>query len=419
METAWYDHGWTTQRAVYRPSVTNTNGLEAPSTPTTVRSLIEDSNVLHVSVEDLSEVFNGVHPESSAIISSGANKTVNLLEAKTPFTSSPLTLETSDSPILSCSLVFRQYLLTSSMSGKLALHNLIEGKIVEERQDHLKYVVKVTCKEYSDIAGAWIATAAWDAKVYVYRASHNWGAAPQIGKPVAQIKLPSNPESILFVEHPEISSPVLLISRRDSTFLYYYTLPEDLSDGEDDGPRSLIFLGRQNLAPHSNAWIAFTPSAMALSPRDPSLLAVATSAVPHMKLIIVRLMYPPPTPMGAAQQPPEYLTQASQAQAELATQDREDAAILIHCTTLAPQTPYSTPALAWRPDGSGIYVNGDDGVVRGLETTTGKIKATLQNGHEAGSKIRCLWAGLAEEREIIVSGGFDRRLVVWEVEAPS
>lgn len=43
-------------------------------------------------------------------------------------------------------------------------------------------------------------------------------------------------------------------------------------------------------------------------------------------------------------------TPASQARAALALQDRETAAILIHCTTLAPQTAYSTPALSWRPD---------------------------------------------------------------------
>lgn len=304
------------------------------------------------------------------------------------------------------------------MSGKIAMHRLLDGKMMAERRDHAKYVVRVVCKEEQN--EAWIATAAWDAKVYLYHIKKDASSGvPELTEPVAELKLPSNPESVVFIEHPEISGPVLLVSRRDSTFLYYYTLPSATATAST-GPKTLDYLGRQNLAPHSNAWVAFTPSGFAISPHDPSLLAVATSSVPHMKLILVRLLLPPPILAGSSVATlPEHLTQASQARSELAIQDREDAAIVIHCTTLAPQTPYSTPALAWRPDGSGIYVNGDDGVVRGLETTTGKIKATLKGGHEAGSKIRCLWAGWANgqgSRELIVSGGFDRRLVVWEVD---
>ena len=65
-----------------------------------------------------------------------------------------------------------------------------------------------------------------------------------------------------------------------------------------------------------------------------------------------------------------------------------------------------------------MWVNGDDGVLRGVEARTGKIVSTLKGGHEIGSKIRSVWAGWVygdEREEWIVSGGFDRRLVVWRV----
>lgn len=352
---------------------------------------------------------------SNALVVSAADKTLAFLDPSSPYTPIERSLDASDSPLLSCASLSGRYLVASSMSGKVYLHDLQRGRTVDSRRDHQKYVVKSIC--HQDESGSWVATAAWDAKVFVYRLRDVGGESCALGDAVAQVELPTNPESILFIKHPEIATPVLLLSRRDSTFLYYYALP----DGAGDGTKALVLLGRQNLAPHSNAWIAFTPSALALSPRDPLLLAVATSAVPHMKLIIVRLLLPPPQQQQSAGGVPTAtvsgrLTQASQAREELALQDREASAILIHCTTLAPQTAYSTPALAWRPDSSGVFVNGDDGVLRGLETTTGKIAWTLKGGHDPGSKIRCLWAGFADaacEREIVVSGGFDKRLIVW------
>lgn len=76
--------------------------------------------------------------------------------------------------------------------------------------------------------------------------------------------------------------------------------------------------------------------------------------------------------------------------------------------------------MRWRPDGCGVWVNGDDGVLRGLEARTGKIVATLKGGHDAGSKIRSVWAGMVsvdgEEQEWVVSGGFDKKLIVWKPE---
>ncbi len=93
---------------------------------------------------------------------------------------------------------------------------------------------------------------------------------------------------------------------------------------------------------------------------------------PLVELIIVRLLTPASAPSLTTGTAPA--TQAAQARANLAIQEREDAAILVHVSTLAPQTPYSTPQVVWRPDGSGVWVNGDDGVLRGLEAKTGKSK---------------------------------------------
>jgi hypothetical protein len=75
---------------------------------------------------------------------------------------------------------------------------------------------------------------------------------------------------------------------------------------------------------------------------DPSIVAVATSTTPHMKLLILKLLIPASQSSLLTVPDPGAVTQASQARAELLVQNREEAAILVNVSTLAPQTQYST-----------------------------------------------------------------------------
>jgi WD40 repeat protein len=304
-------------------------------------------------------------------------------------------------------------LITASMSGQVIASDF-NGNVLDQRRDHSKYVVKVAGLQEGDTDV--MATAAWDNKVHIYRPSSP--SAFIFGDPIGSISLPTKPEAMLLIRHPETSEPIIILSRTDSNFIFFYTAERE--------PR---LLGKQNLAPHSNAWVAFTPSSLAICPTDSTLIAVGTNSLPHMKLLIVRLLIPPYTEQTNTSAQPMMRrsllddtlvteTQASQARAALAVADREAAAIQIHTTTMAPQTAYSTPAIAWRPDGSGVFVNGDDGAIRGIEASTGKVISTLK-GHEEGSKVRCLWAGKVEDEEWLVSGGFDQQLIIWNVEGSS
>ena len=342
----------------------------APSVPSQVSTLSSTSNLLHVSIERFEdETLQG---PLQLLLATTADRRLHFLAPDSSFTLVKSISHLQDSPILACVPFGKEYLrtITSGMSGQTVLYDHKQDRVLDQRRDHKKYVVKVAvCDE------GWVATAGWDAKVYLYQIGS--GTDTKLGEPVASIDIATNPESITFVRHPDLDRPVLLVTRRDSTSLHYYSLPDvDVSRSETPSSVKLKLLGSQNLAPHSNAWIAFSPSSVAASPTDPTLLAVATSAVPHMKLIIVRLLIPSSTsPSTAADRGPE--TQAAQTRANLAVRDREDTAILVHVSTLAPQTPYSTPQVVWRPDGSGVWVNGDDGVLRGLEAKTGKVVATL------------------------------------------
>jgi hypothetical protein len=368
---------------------------------------------------------------TSYVVATGADKHLSLFNLDADQTVAVSMTQLSDSPILSqTSVCDGKYQFLTGMSGKLLL--VQNDQVIDSRKDHSKYNVQVAAYEDQGDGNVWIATAGWDAQVLVYHMKiPSTPDAPKIGEPVGAIKLPTNPESVLIIRNPDTQELTLLVSRRDSTHIYFYNLEALRSANNTDNATTVQCeeMGKQNLAPHSNAWIAFSPSCLALSPHDPGLLAVALSTMPHMKVMIIRLLFPSSSSSSSSIQDPTPQTreernesasvsQATQAMAALALQNREDAAILIQTNTFAPQTPYSTPQVVWRPDGSGVWVNGDDGVIRGIEAKTGKIVTMLKDGHEVGSKVRSIWAGWVggkddSREEWVVSGGFDKRLIVW------
>ncbi|KAN0081002.1 hypothetical protein V8E54_004206 [Elaphomyces granulatus] len=398
--------------------------VPAPYKPTIIQTP-SCSNMLSVSVETWQRSSGSEGRLCPYIVATGADRRLTLFELTGNHEAAASFAGISDSPILSyVSVRNGKYQLATNMSGQLLL--LDGSAVLDKRKDHAKYVVKVAA--YEKESSLLVATAGWDAKVLIYSLSLSGESPLAIGEPVANVRLETSPESILFVQNPDADDLMLLASRRDSTYLYYYGLPGPV--GVAVRERNTLYQcrlrGKQNLAPHSNAWVAFSPSCLALSPHDPGLVAVALSTLPHMKIMIVRLLFPSPDGVDTTsieEAPGSSETQISQALEALTLQNREDAAIIIQANTLAPQTPYSTPQVVWRPDGSGLWVNGDDGLIRGIEAKTGKLVATLEDGHETGSKIRSIWAGWVntvcnetEREEWLVSGGFDKRLIIWRAQ---
>ena len=100
------------------------------------------------------------------------------------------------------------------MSGQTVLYDHRHDKLLDERRDHKKYVVQVAvCNESSE---TWVATAGWDAKVFLYHI----GQGQELGAPVGIVTLATNPESLAFIDHPS-ERKLLIITRRDSTSLYF------------------------------------------------------------------------------------------------------------------------------------------------------------------------------------------------------
>ncbi|KAK2765395.1 hypothetical protein FQN54_008241 [Arachnomyces sp. PD_36] len=396
--------------------------VPAPSNPTILETP-SPANILSVSARPL-DVLDDVEERTipARVLATDASRCVNAFDVTEGCHLVKSIPGLCEAPIIShASLLDGKYLLTTCTSGQVTLSK--GEKVIERRKDHTKFAVKVITYQERGDSKIWVATAGWDSKVCLYTITvPREGEDPSLGEPVALIRLTTYPESIQFVRNKDTGDLILLLSRHDSTMLHYYEVkPPTTSSSVESQPYECRLLGRQNLAPGSNAWIAFSPVCLAISPHDPELVAVAATSLPRfMKLLIVRLLFPI---NAAIQQQPtsnEPETQATQARRELAIQNREDAAIVINVNTFAPVSDYSNPQVVWRPDGSGVWVNADDGVIRGVEAKTGKVITSLANGHEAGNKVRAIWAGWVDigdgkREEWVVSGGYDKRLVVWRV----
>lgn len=317
------------------------------------------------------------------------------------------------------------------MEGVLDILDSKNLETVYSVRNHSRFAVMVTAYEETEKDRIWLATAGWDWKVMVYKLDYDEHdhLLPFEEGVNFNIEVTSNPECVLITRDQDTNNLILVLSRKDSQYLEYYLLD---SPAQTEQQGEISYLGRQNLAPQSSAWTPFSPSYFKRCPTDPGLLAISTSSEPYMKILIVRMLILS-SPQAQEQEQSDTLSTSfsnlslSQSQSQTQTQHREDSAILMQCTAPAPQTPYSTPQIAWRVDGSGVWINGEDGVVRGVDLSSGEVVAVLggkgeKKGHEVGSKVRSVWAGVVrstsedgkeKEEEWVVSGGFDKRVIVW------
>jgi len=393
--------------------------------------LAQRANVLQVSIMNLK--LSETEPMQPVLLASTANRQLNCVSWGSNSANNAMALGiVADSPILSFVALLNRYIALTTISGCLLIYDPCTNTVLAKRKDHQKYAIQVVtiCKDNQ----TYLATAGWDSRVLIYAVDCN-NSTVALSEPVVIIQLQSVPESIVFSIDPRDQEVYLVVARRDSTYLYYYRISSIVTSSTN-----LCLAGKQNLTPFATAWNSFSPACITPCPKDPSLVAIATNSIPHMKVLLVRLLFPDlANDNSIALMHPSRSVQSNMATtretagirssqpftgAPATSLDdvdpREVAAVLVHTNTNVSQTRYSTPVVAWRPDGTGFWVNTEEGTIKGIDRT-GKVQAVLQ-GHEAGSKVRCLWAGLVSKsgndgpkEEILVSGGFDQRLVVWRV----
>lgn len=179
------------------------------------------------------------------ILASTADRRLNVLR---PDTRTLLQSHTQlqDSPILSYTIVKQRFLICSAMSGKVVIYDSQNDQLVAQRKDHAKYVVHVASFETD--GHVYVATAGWDSKVLLYEC-RLCADTITFEDPIGSILLPSNPEEIVFTRQPDSDRLYLLITRRDSTFIFYYEIDGEALSSPVSKPVTIPLAGKQNLAP--------------------------------------------------------------------------------------------------------------------------------------------------------------------------
>lgn len=123
------------------------------------------------------------------------------------------------------------------------------------------------------------------------------------------------------------------------------------------------------------------------------LIAVGTSHEPYMRVIVVPL------------------TKTDNKDIENQPVEIKRNQILKNLNTMSPQDKYSTALIEWRKDGSGVWVVGEDGNLRGFDLEKEDEIVSVQ-AHDG--RIKSFAIGEDDEgKEMLVSCGTDRSVKYW------
>ncbi|KAF3910021.1 hypothetical protein AA313_de0206437 [Arthrobotrys entomopaga] len=390
-----------------------------PNTPTNLTTLSTASNILSLTLTSLSIDDS---PEQ-VIISTTSDKALRIYSAKQPHNLLRTIKGLHTGPILCVLPIAQRWLITASMSRDITISD-VKGNVLHSWEGHGKYIVKLAISE--PLQGSpegeevrYIAAASYDKSLSVHRLRIPRPLSPTSAEEedeteekrdrlkipslelLQMLKFPDIVEDVIFSkdysDSPNFTKTLLVATIRDSAYLHIYTssntvsAPSSSSSSTSDPP--FTFLSKTPLNATSTTWLTYTPTSLSPHPHHSHLLALITSSLPVPKIIIYNL--------------------------QTFTVEKEFA-VSINLSA------YSAGIVTWRGDAnaSGVWVNGDDGVVKGVEVKSGKVMVELK-GHD-GRKVRCLAAGVVnkhgnggedegEGEEVMISGGFDGGLKVWRL----
>lgn len=232
---------------------------------------------------------------------------------------------------------------------------------------HERLIVDMKLVTHSD--KTLIVTLGWDRNINMFEVQSNGQISP-----FGETYLISGPGNCLEVTSLD-KNLVLFAAVKESSLLDVITITSEKTT------RCQIALSDVEYST-----VQFTPMYISVNQSDKRepLVAVATSHEPFMRIILLSLKG-----IDEGNEP----IRRSQ--------------VLANFNTLSPQDKYSEAKFLWRQDGSGFWIMGDDGTLRGLELETGKIVQEL-SAHDGRVKA------VSSSKEQFLTCGIDRKIFLWK-----
>lgn len=335
--------------------------------------------------------------------------------------------------------------LTAGMDGRYIVTDVGAGECVGDEKAHARFINAMGYDTEENL----LASAGYDGLIKIYKL--DIVSKKVVFRLLGQHKFLQIPTVVRFARLPESAGSqagrlVLLACIQDSTRLFYLSVPPRLEEPGSQ-PTSLSVISKTNLldAEYASSHITFTPMALDLASDGSGRYAVATSHMPNMRVVIGELGLEAHDDAEAAVAAATGDVQVKEEESAevLAMRSKNRNNLILHnIQARAPQDKFSIPKIRWSADNNGVWVTGDDGIVRGIEVETGTVVVELGRGGgpaaaaapaRAGEpsaeadefagkhtdKIRDIDVGVllpapggggGEATQIVVSGGVDKRV---------
>lgn len=336
------------------------NTFTVPDTIVTQKQLVSDIDPLGLILSVL--FIDGLvidTPESSFALVSAADRTLRLYDLKKMQHVYCWTGLHGNSAVRCVIDLGGGLVATAGMDGSLTVVDLVTKFEVGKTQAHKRFIVHIVYDKSARI----LASAGYDGDIIMWKLKADSGAVQF--EELGRRKYMQLPTTLAFVPGPlDEDKLVLLACTQDSTVVHRISVATQKE------------LEPIHLVDPEHSLITFTSLHIAVSP-NLKYFAIATSHTPHLRVIFG---------------------------------DIESKEVLLNTLAHSPQDHFSAPRLRWSRDGKGVFVTGDDGIVRAIEMASGRI-VFEERGHKG--KIRDIDIGEVDGIEMMITGGADKRVVVW------
>lgn len=262
--------------------------------------------------------------------------------------------------------------LLCGMNGKVYVgkfsNDMSNFEIVREEQIHTRLVTDVKVIKWQ--GAEYLVSMGWDFLVKVFRISED--NLTQLGEPFKLANQGTCLDAGVYKEKLYI-----LVGKSEITLMDVLCL---------NSSNQLELDCRIALNDAEFSASGFTPMSIKTrfgSENDVPLVAVGTSHEPFMRVVIVSLK-----DVGGGDS------------------DIKRSQIIANINTMSPQDKYSQASIFWRFDGSGLWILGEDGTIRGLDLSLEQVALELKQ-HDGRIKSCAIY------KDSLVSCGTDRRILEW------